>query len=57
MSYLKAPFDKTTRIIIDLESRNVESEVIFEEINSKGANGVIHICDITNIARRMPFMT
>ena len=32
MSYLKAPFDETTRIIIELESRNVEPEVIFEEI-------------------------
>ena len=32
MSYLSAPFDETTRKIIDLESRNVESKVVFEEI-------------------------
>ncbi len=32
MAYLKAPFDETTRKIIELESRNVESEVVFEEI-------------------------
>ena len=32
ISYLKAPFDETTRKIVDLENRNVESEKIFEEI-------------------------
>jgi len=32
MSYLSAPFDETTRKIIELESRNVESEIVFEEI-------------------------
>jgi len=32
MSYLKAPFDETTRKIIELENRNVEREKIFEEI-------------------------
>ncbi len=32
MSYLKSPFDETTRKIIELENRNVEREKIFEEI-------------------------
>ena len=32
MGYLKAPFDETTRIIIDLERNNAEIDVIFEEI-------------------------
>jgi len=32
MSYLKAPFDETTRKIIELEKRNVDREEIFEEI-------------------------
>ncbi|MBY9010366.1 MAG: GTP-binding protein [Candidatus Lokiarchaeota archaeon] len=32
MSYLKAPFDETTRNIIDMETRNVDSREIFEEI-------------------------
>ncbi len=33
MSYLKAPFDETTRKIIELEEQKVERERIFEEIN------------------------
>jgi len=32
MGYLKAPFDETTRRIIELENKNVDREVIFEEI-------------------------
>ncbi len=32
MSYLKAPFDETTRRIIELENRHVESAKVFEEI-------------------------
>jgi len=32
MSYLKSPFDETTRKIIELENRNAGSEKIFEEI-------------------------
>ena len=32
MAYLKAPFDETTRKIIELENNNVDREVIFEEI-------------------------
>ncbi len=32
MGYLKAPFDETTRKIIELENRHVESSKIFEEI-------------------------
>jgi len=32
MSYLKSPFDETTRKIIELENRNVERKRIFEEI-------------------------
>jgi len=32
MSYLKAPFDETTRKIIELEKNNVDREKIFEEI-------------------------
>jgi Ras-related protein Rab-1A len=32
MSYLKAPFDETTRKIIELEKKSVESGKIFEEI-------------------------
>jgi len=32
MSYLKSPFDETTRKIIELENQNVERKKIFEEI-------------------------
>ena len=32
MSYLKSPFDETTRKIIELENRNVERKLIFEEV-------------------------
>ena len=32
MAYLKAPFDETTRKIIELENRHVESLKVFEEI-------------------------
>ena len=32
MSYLKAPFDETTRKIIELGNQDAESEMIFEEI-------------------------
>ncbi|MBY8988271.1 MAG: hypothetical protein KGD61_07445, partial [Candidatus Lokiarchaeota archaeon] len=33
MSYLKAPFDETTRKIIELENKKTDKKIIFEEIN------------------------